>query len=114
MAWHAGSDASGALVTITTLLATWGEQKTQSYLSKLAMQDIAPLAVSNGFDRVFLAGLAFNFCVRYSAEDAHLAGFGVVVAEEACRGIDVAGSIADTRRALAALRIPCVSAEAVS
>jgi iron(III) transport system substrate-binding protein len=47
MAWHAGSDASGALVTITTLLATWGEQRTQSYLSKLAQQDIAPLAVSN-------------------------------------------------------------------
>jgi ABC-type Fe3+ transport system substrate-binding protein len=47
MAWHAGSDASGALVTISTLLATWGEQKTQSYLSKLATQDIAPLAVSN-------------------------------------------------------------------
>jgi len=47
MAWHAGSDASGALVTISTLLAPWGEQKTQSYLSKLATQDIAPLAVSN-------------------------------------------------------------------
>lgn len=67
-----------------------------------------------GFDRVFLAGLAFDFCVRYSAEDAHLAGFGVVVAEDACRGIDVAGSIADTRRALTALQIPCVSAEVVS
>jgi ABC-type Fe3+ transport system substrate-binding protein len=47
MAWHVGSDASGALVTITTLLATWGEQKTAAYLSRLAQQDIAPLAVSN-------------------------------------------------------------------
>jgi ABC-type Fe3+ transport system substrate-binding protein len=47
MAWHAGSDASGALVTITTLLATWGVERTQSYLAKLARQDIAPLAVSN-------------------------------------------------------------------
>jgi iron(III) transport system substrate-binding protein len=47
MAWHANSDASGALVTISTLLASWGEQKTQSYLAKLAQQDIAPLAVSN-------------------------------------------------------------------
>jgi iron(III) transport system substrate-binding protein len=47
MAWHAGSDASGALVTITTLLATWGQQRTEAYLSKLAKQDIAPLAVSN-------------------------------------------------------------------
>jgi len=47
MAWHAGSDASGALVTITSLLATRGEERTQSYLAKLARQDIAPLAVSN-------------------------------------------------------------------
>jgi ABC-type Fe3+ transport system substrate-binding protein len=47
MAWHTGSDASGALVTITTLLATWGVERTQSYLAKLARQDIAPLAVSN-------------------------------------------------------------------
>jgi ABC-type Fe3+ transport system substrate-binding protein len=47
MAWHVGSDASGALVTITTLLATWGEQKTDAYLSKLANQDVTPLTVSN-------------------------------------------------------------------
>ena len=47
MAWHVGSDASGALVTITTLLATWGEQKTDAYIAKLAKQDITPLPVSN-------------------------------------------------------------------
>lgn len=47
MAWHVGSDASGALVTITTLLATWGEPKTDAYLAALAKQDIAPLSVSN-------------------------------------------------------------------
>jgi ABC-type Fe3+ transport system substrate-binding protein len=47
MAWHVGSDASGALVTITTLLASRGEPQTQAYLAKLAGQEIAPLAVSN-------------------------------------------------------------------
>jgi iron(III) transport system substrate-binding protein len=47
MAWHANSDASGALVTITTLLASRGEPQTQAYLAKLAGQEIAPLAVSN-------------------------------------------------------------------
>ncbi|MEA2902695.1 MAG: iron(III) transport system substrate-binding protein [Alphaproteobacteria bacterium] len=47
MAWHVGSDASGALITITTLLKTWGEQKTEAYLVKLAKQDITPLLVSN-------------------------------------------------------------------
>jgi nicotinamidase/pyrazinamidase len=60
--------------------------------------------------RVVLAGLAFDFCVRYSAEDARHAGFEVVVVEDACRGIDVDGSVAASRRALAVLDIAVVSA----
>jgi nicotinamidase/pyrazinamidase len=56
-----------------------------------------------GFKRVFLAGLAFDFCVRYSAEDARRGGFDAVVIEDACRGIDINGSVAATRRTLAAI-----------
>lgn len=52
-----------------------------------------------GFTRVFIAGLALDFCVRYSAEDARQAGFDVVVIEEGCRGIDVDDSVAATREA---------------
>ena len=66
-----------------------------------------------GLTRVFLAGLAFDFCVRYSAEDAHRETFAVFVIEDACRGIDVDGSVAATRASLAALRIPCISAQVV-
>ena len=47
-----------------------------------------------GFDRVFLAGLATDFCVAYSAVDARKAGFDVVVIEDACRAIDTGGSLA--------------------
>jgi nicotinamidase/pyrazinamidase len=65
------------------------------------------------FTRIFLAGLAFDFCVRYSAEDAHREGFNVTVVEDACRGIDVAGSMAQTRSRLAELGIPCVGAGTV-
>lgn len=61
-----------------------------------------------GLSRVFLCGLAFDFCVRYSAEDAKRAGFGVVVIEDACRGIDVDGSVAQTQRSLAEHEITCV------
>jgi nicotinamidase/pyrazinamidase len=61
-----------------------------------------------GVARVYLAGLAFDFCVRYSAEDACREGFGVFIVEDACRGIDVDSSIAATRKSLAALGIPCV------
>jgi nicotinamidase/pyrazinamidase len=67
-----------------------------------------------GFSRVFLAGLAFDFCVRYSAEDARREGFAVFVVEDACRGIDVDGSVALTRSSLAALGVPCISALAAA
>jgi nicotinamidase/pyrazinamidase len=60
------------------------------------------------FARVFLAGLAFDFCVRYSAEDAHRGGFAVVVIDDACRSIDIDGSVAATRRALAAIGAPVI------
>jgi nicotinamidase/pyrazinamidase len=53
-----------------------------------------------GFTRVFLAGLAFDFCVRYSTEDARREGFPVVVVEDACRGIDIEGSMDATRESL--------------
>jgi nicotinamidase/pyrazinamidase len=66
-----------------------------------------------GLVRVFLAGLAFDFCVRYSAEDAHRCGFAAVVIEDACRGIDIGGSMDATRRRLAELAIPCAAADAV-
>ncbi len=62
-----------------------------------------------GLTRVFVAGLALDFCVRYSAEDAHREGFAVVVIDEACRGIDVDGSVAATRRTFAALGITSVA-----
>jgi nicotinamidase/pyrazinamidase len=63
-----------------------------------------------GLTRVFLAGLAFDFCVRYSAEDARREGFAVFVVEDACRGIDVEGSVAATRVSLAALGVACIAA----
>ncbi len=55
-----------------------------------------------GFERVTLAGLATDFCVLYSALDARAAGFEVVVAADACRGIDLDGSLARALRAMAA------------
>ena len=67
-----------------------------------------------GITRVFLAGLALDFCVRYSAEDAVREGFAVVVIEDACRGIDVQGSIAATRSSLAALRVAAIGAAEIA
>ena len=56
-----------------------------------------------GLRRVFLAGLATDFCVAWSAVDARKAGFETYVIEDACRGIDAQGSLgkawADMKRA---------------
>jgi len=65
-----------------------------------------------GLKTLFFVGLAFDFCVRYSAEDARKAGFEAVVIEEACRGIDLDGSVAATHRSLKSLGIPTVGLEA--
>jgi nicotinamidase/pyrazinamidase len=43
---------------------------------------------------VFLCGLAYDFCVGYSALDARRLGFEVKVIRDACRGIDLNGSVA--------------------
>jgi nicotinamidase/pyrazinamidase len=46
-----------------------------------------------GLQRIFLAGLATDFCVYYSALDACRLGFTTVVVEAGCRAIDLAGSL---------------------
>ncbi|HSE79064.1 MAG TPA: bifunctional nicotinamidase/pyrazinamidase [Alphaproteobacteria bacterium] len=47
-----------------------------------------------GLKRLFIVGLATDFCVTYSAEDARREGFSAVVVADACRGIDLDGSLA--------------------
>lgn len=46
-----------------------------------------------GARRVWLAGLATDYCVAWSALDARAAGFDVIVIEDACRAIDLNGSL---------------------
>ncbi|MBL0374928.1 bifunctional nicotinamidase/pyrazinamidase [Rhizobium sp. KVB221] len=47
-----------------------------------------------GIARIVLCGLATDFCVAYSALDAVKAGFEAQVVLDACRGIDLGGSMA--------------------
>ena len=49
---------------------------------------------SRGIRRVFCAGLATDFCVAWTALDARRFGFQAAVIEDACRAIDVEGSLA--------------------
>jgi nicotinamidase/pyrazinamidase len=46
-----------------------------------------------GLNRVFVAGLAYDYCVGYSALDARRAGFPALIVRDACRAIDLNGSV---------------------
>ncbi len=47
-----------------------------------------------GIDTVYMVGLALDFCVMFSALDARAAGFNTFVVLDACRAIDMNGSLA--------------------
>jgi nicotinamidase/pyrazinamidase len=47
-----------------------------------------------GLTRVFFAGLAYDYCVGYSALDARRLGIEAVVLRDACRAINLNGSVA--------------------
>ena len=50
-----------------------------------------------GVDTVYMVGLALDFCVMFSALDARAAGFNTFVVLDACRAIDMNGSLAAAR-----------------
>jgi nicotinamidase/pyrazinamidase len=66
-----------------------------------------------GVTRVVLAGLATDFCVRWSAVDAARLGFAVTVVEDACRAIDLDGSLAAARAEMAAAGVERVTETAL-
>lgn len=48
---------------------------------------------ARGIKDCYIVGLATDFCVAWTALDARKAGFGAAVVEDACRGIDLQGSL---------------------
>lgn len=65
-----------------------------------------------GFRRLFLAGLALDYCVRYSAEDAIKGGFEATVVIDACRGIG-SEMIAAARQSFAALGVAIAESDGI-
>ncbi len=59
-----------------------------------------------GLTRLFLCGLAYDFCVRFSAIDGRHLGFETLVIEDATRAVGLPGSIEDTNTSLAGNGIP--------
>lgn len=51
--------------------------------------NLAAALRERGVDRVFICGLATDYCVKHTAIDALRGGFRVAVLEDACRAVDV-------------------------
>jgi nicotinamidase/pyrazinamidase len=62
-----------------------------------------------GLKRLFLAGLAYDFCVHFSALDGAALGFDCIVLEDACRPVNLRDSVAATHQAFANRAIPRLS-----
>jgi nicotinamidase/pyrazinamidase len=63
--------------------------------------------------RLFLTGLAYDFCVRYSAIDGKKLGFETIVIEDATRPVNLSGSVVATHEALAAAAITRIQSEEI-
>jgi nicotinamidase/pyrazinamidase len=64
-----------------------------------------------GLKRLFLCGLAYDFCVRYSAIDGTAAGFQCIAIEDATRAIGLPDSVTSTHNALMAAGIAQIDAK---
>jgi nicotinamidase/pyrazinamidase len=62
-----------------------------------------------GLQRLFLCGLAYDFCVRHSAIDGKALGFETIVIEDATRPVNLPNSVEETNTVLAAANIPRIA-----
>jgi nicotinamidase/pyrazinamidase len=114
IASHGARFHPGLNVPHTELVIRKGfRSEVDSYSAFFENDHVTPTGLAGylrerGFTRVYLAGLAFDYCVRYSAEDARAQGFETFVIEAACRAIDLNGSAEDTRRAFQAKGIALI------
>ena len=63
-----------------------------------------------GIERVYTVGLATDFCVSWSAQDAREHGFETYVIEDACRAIDTNNSLAAAVAAMDSAGVRRISA----
>jgi nicotinamidase/pyrazinamidase len=120
---HAIQGTSGAdfhphldIPTATLLIRKGFRPAIDSYSAffendRTTLTGLAGYLRERGLKRVFLAGLAFDFCVGYSAIDAVRQGFAALVIEDACRAIDVDDSVAATRASFVAHGVACFKSD---
>ena len=72
-----------------------------SYSAFLENDHVTPTGLAGylrerNLQRLFLCGLAYDFCVRYSAIDGHNLGFETIVIEDASRPVNLPNTVAET------------------
>jgi len=67
-----------------------------------------------GLNRLFLAGLATDFCVYYSAIDGRREGFDVCLVEDACRAIDLDGSLVAAQADMASKGVDFITSHQIA
>jgi nicotinamidase/pyrazinamidase len=63
-----------------------------------------------GFERIFVAGLAYDYCVRFSVVDGKKLGFESFVIEDACRAVGLPGTVEAAEREFAAVGVERITA----
>ena len=74
---------------------------------------LAAYLKERGIKRLVLCGLATDYCVAWSALDARAEGFEVIVVEDACRAIDLNGSLAKAWADMTAAGVTRIDSEAL-
>jgi len=93
------------LATVELILRKGFRRKIDSYSAFFENDKRTPTGLSGylrerGLKRVFFAGLATDYCVAYSAIDAAGQGFQSFVIVDACRAIDLGGSLVTAQRTM--------------
>jgi nicotinamidase/pyrazinamidase len=92
--------SSGISIPHAALVVRKGfHQQIDSYSAFVEADHKTPTGLAGylkqrGMDTIFVTGLATDFCVGWTAIDARRSGFETYVIEDACRAIDVNGSLA--------------------
>jgi nicotinamidase/pyrazinamidase len=95
--FHPQLDAAKIQVVITK-----GSRPDRDAYSGFDGTELANILRDKGIKRVVVCGLATDYCVRATAQEALKEGFEVLVVEDAIRGVDV--NPGDCQRAIAALK----------
>lgn len=96
-----GADFAAGLETVRAhaVIRKGTDKNCDSYSGFLAADRKTPTGLagylkSRGVTTVFVCGLATDFCVAWTAQDAAAAGFKTYLIEDASRAIDAGGSLA--------------------